>query len=104
MLRSDLFDQSNGYNVFKGDIALTKASNHNFIDVRNRFLAFKNNAPFTDCILKVNSVLIDNQKKLDFVMPIYNLLEYRKNYGKTAERLWNYYRDEPNDFGASNDN
>ena len=37
-------------------------------------------------------------------MPIYNLLEYRKNYGKTAERLWNYYRDEPNDFGASNDN
>ena len=24
------------------------------------FFAFKNNAPFTDCILKVNGVLIDN--------------------------------------------
>ena len=29
-------------------------------------------------------------------MPIYNLLEYSKNYKKkTTESLWNYYRDEP---------
>ena len=31
-------------------------------------------------------------------MPIYNLLEYSKNYRKTTGSLWNYYRDEPNDF------
>ena len=102
MLRSDLCDYSNAYNVFKGDIALTKASNQVFIDVRNRFLAFENNAPFTDCILKVNGVLIDNQENLNFVMPMYNLIEYRKNYRKTTESLWNYYRDEPNDFPANN--
>ena len=29
-------------------------------------------------------------------MPMYNLIEYSKNYSKTTGRLWNYYRDEPN--------
>ena len=29
-------------------------------------------------------------------MPLYNLLEYSKNYRKTTGCLWNYYRDEPN--------
>ena len=29
-------------------------------------------------------------------MPMYNLIEYNKNYSKTTGRLWNYYRDEPN--------
>ena len=28
-------------------------------------------------------------------MPTYNLLQYSKNYKKTAGSLWNYYRDEP---------
>ena len=34
---------------------------------------------------------------IDFnvVMPIYNLIEYSKNYSKTTESLQNYYRDEP---------
>ena len=30
-------------------------------------------------------------------MPMYNLLEYSKNYRKTTGSLWNYYRHEPND-------
>ena len=29
-------------------------------------------------------------------MPMYNLLEYSKNYRKTTGSLWNCYRDEPN--------
>ena len=29
-------------------------------------------------------------------MPMYNLIEYRKNYSKTTGNLQNYYRDEPN--------
>ena len=36
-------------------------------------------------------------------MPIYNLLEYSKYYKETTERLWNYYRDEPNST-TDNDN
>ena len=50
--------------------------------------------------IKVNGIKIDNAEDLDVVMPIYNLLEYSKNYRKTGS-LWNFYRDEPN---SSTDN
>ena len=30
-------------------------------------------------------------------MPMYNLIEYSDNYSKTTGRLWQYYKDEPND-------
>ena len=40
-----------------------------------KYLAFKNNAPFTSCILKINNTLIDNVEDLDIVMPMYNLIE-----------------------------
>ena len=35
-------------------------------------------------------------------MPMYNLLEYSKNYRKSTESLWNYYRDEPSNPLSSN--
>ena len=60
-------------------------------------MVFKNNAPFINCILKINGVQIDNAEDLDIVIPVYNLLEYSKNYKKTTGSLCNYYRrDEPN--------
>ena len=90
MLRSDLCDFSDAYIVVKGDITLTKTNGRGIIDIRNRFLAFKNNAPFTNCISKINNVLIDNAEDLDIVMPMYNLLEYSKNYSKTTGSFWNY--------------
>ena len=103
MLRSDLCDYSDAYIVVKGDITLTKTITRGFIDTRNRFLAFKNNAPFTNCISKINNVLIDNAEDLDIVIPMYNLLEYSKNYRKTTGSLWNYYRDEPKDPPLNDD-
>ena len=78
MLRSDLCDFSDAYIVVKGTITLTKTDGRRFIDIRNNFLAFKNNTPFTNCISKINNVLIDNAEDLDVVMPMYNLLEYNK--------------------------
>ena len=39
--------------------------------------AFKNNAPFINCISKINGIKIDNTEDLDVVMPMHNLLEYR---------------------------
>ena len=59
-------------------------------------MVFKNNPPFVDCISKTNGIKIDNAEDLDVAMPMYNLLEYSKNYRKTAGSLWNYYRDERN--------
>ena len=35
-------------------------------------------------------------------MPMYNLLEYSKNYRKTTGSYWNYYRDEPSNPLSSN--
>ena len=79
MLRSDFCDYSDAYIVVKGDITLKK-NRKGFIDIRNKFLAFRNNAPFTNCIPKINKVLIVNAEDIDIVMPTYNLLEYSKNY------------------------
>ena len=96
MLRSDLFDYSDAYIVVKGDMTFAKTNGRGIIDIRNRFLTFNNNMPFTNCISKINNVLIDNAEDLDIVIPMYNLLEYSKNYRKTTRSFWNFYRDEPN--------
>ena len=34
-------------------------------------------------------------RKIDIVMPMYNLIEYSDAYLKTSESLWQYFRDEP---------
>ena len=47
MLRSDLCDYSDAYIVVKGDITL---EGDNDANKRNKNLAFKNNAPFINCI------------------------------------------------------
>ena len=99
MLRSDLCDFIDAYIVVKGDITL---EGDNDANKRNKNLAFKNNAPFINCISKINGVKIDNAEDLDVVMPMYNLLEYSKNYRKTTGSLWNYYRDEPSNPLSSN--
>ena len=84
MLRSDLCDYSDAYIVVKGDITL---EGDNDANKRNKNLAFKNNAPFINCISKINGVKIDNAEDLDVVMPMYNLFEYSKNYSKTTGSL-----------------
>ena len=61
---------------------------------KNRRLILKNNTPFVSCIAKINNELIEDADDLDVVMPMYNLLEYSKNYIKTIGSLYNYYRNE----------
>ena len=90
MLRSNLCDYSDAYISVKG--TFTVAGN-NLRDRRNRPLILKNNAPFVSCITRINGELIEYADDLDIVMPMYNLLEYSKNYRKTIG-LYNYYRDE----------
>ena len=102
ILRSDLCDFSDAYIVLKRNIFVTKkafaadnidapnntaanatatntANNNAFGDQK---LVFKDNAPFINRISKINGVKIDNAEDLDVVMPMYNLLEYSKNYKK----------------------
>ena len=56
---------------------------------------FKNCAPFTDCISKINNTQVDNAKDIDIVMPMYNLIEYSDNYSKTSGSLWQYCKEIP---------
>ena len=76
MLRSDLCDFSDAYIVTKGKITVTDPNN----DAYDKKIAFKNNTPFVSCISKINNTFIGNAEDLDVVMPMYNLLEYSKNY------------------------
>ena len=99
MLGSDLCDYSDAYIIVKGDITFEGDNNAN---KRNKNIAFKNNAPFINCISKINGVKIYNAEDLDVAMPMYNLLEYSTNYIKTIGSLWNYYRDEPSNPLSSN--
>ena len=78
ILRSDLCDYSNAYIIVKGTITIVRPNNAK----RNKEVIFKKNAPFINCISKINGVKIDNAEDLDVVMPMYNLLEYSKNCKK----------------------
>ena len=98
ILRSDLCDFSDAYILVKGNIIVTNPVNAK----RNKAVALKNNAPFINCISKINGTQIDKTEDLDVVMPMHKLLEYSKNYKKTTGYLWNYYRDEPSNPVSTN--
>ena len=100
MLRSDLCDYSDAYILVNGTI--TVAGNHSR-DRQNKPVILKNNASFISCITKINNELIEDAEDLGVVMPMYNLLEYSKNYRKTIESFYNYYRDELNNNQNNND-
>ena len=101
-LRSNLCDYSDAYILVKGTYILVTAPGvnnnaNNIRDKRNRPLILKNNTPFVSCITRINGELIEDANDLDIVIPMYNLLEYSKNYRKTIGSLYNYYRDELSD-------
>ena len=106
MLRSSLCDYSDVYILVKGTITVTAlgANNgaNNIRDKKNRPLILKNNAPFVSCITIINGELTEDADDLDIVIPMYNLLEYSKNYRKTIGSLYNYYRDDLTNDGNDN--
>ena len=106
MLRSDLCDYSDAYILVKGKIVVTAPGvnndANNIRDKRNRPVILKNNAPFVSFITRINVELIEDADDLDIVMPMYNLLEYSKNYRRTIGSLYNYYRDELSDDADDN--
>ena len=109
MLRSNLRNYADAYLHVKGRITITGDARPEQdpnaprtaaqilaarqADERNKCVAFKNCAPFTKCIRRINNTAQD----IDIVMPMYNLIEYSDNYSKTSGSLWQYYKDEPDD-------
>ena len=99
MLESNLCDYADGYIFVKSRITITGAGDDataRQLDERNKGVTFKNCAPFTKCISRINNTDIDNAQDIDIVMPMYNLIEYSDNYSKTSGSLWQYDRDDPN--------
>ena len=83
MLKSSLCDYSDAYILVKGKTTITGAGDDaaaRQADERDKGVAFRNCAPFTNCISEINNTQIDNCKDIDIVMPLYNLLEYSDNY------------------------
>ena len=100
MLKSSLCDYSDAYILTKGKITITGTGADaatRQADERDKGVAFKNCAPFINCISEINNTQADNAKDIDIVMPMYNLIEYNDNYAKTTGSLRQYFRDEPDD-------
>ena len=66
---------SDAYIVVKGIITVVRPNGVK----RKKSVALNNNAPFINCISKINGVNIDNAEDLEVVTPVHNLLEYSKN-------------------------
>ena len=96
MQKSSLCNYSDAYILVKGKITFTGRGTDaqaRQANERDKGLAFKNCAPFTNCISEVNNTQVDSAKDIDIVMSMYNLIEYSDNYAKTSGSLWQYYRD-----------
>ena len=88
MLRSSLCDYSDAYIFVKGNITVNNtAAGGADANNTNKKVIFKNCAPFTDCIRKINNTQVDNGKYIDIVMPMYNLIEYSDNY---SINIWEF--------------
>ena len=96
-MRTSLLREKKAITGAGADAAATQA------DEREKGVAFKNCAPFTNCINEINNTQVDNAKGIDIVMPMYNLIEYSNNYAKTSGSLWQYFRDEPDDNVADSE-
>ena len=96
MLRSSLCDYSDAYILVKGNTTVNNtAADGAAANNTNKKVIFKNCAPFTNCISKINNTQIDNAEYIDIVMPMYNLIEYSDNYSKTSGSFWQYCKDIP---------
>ena len=81
MLRSSLRDYSDAYILVKGSITVSNtAADGAAVDNTNKKVIFKNCAPFTSYISKINITQIDNAEYIDIVMPMYNLIEHSDSY------------------------
>ena len=71
MLKSISCDYNGAYIVVKGIITVPNTGTVADTNDRNKEVAFKNCAPFTDWIYEINNTQIDNAEDIDLVMKMY---------------------------------
>ena len=72
----------------KGTITITKSgadSAAKQAGKRNKQVTFKNFASFTVCISEINNIQVDNEKYLNVMIPMCNLIECSNSYAKYQE-------------------
>ena len=74
MLISSLYDYSDAYILVKRNATVNNTAADGAANNTNEKVIFKNCAPFTNCISKINNKDIDNAKYIDIVIPMYNLI------------------------------
>ena len=79
ILESNLRDYNDAYILVRDDVT--------FIAASATQVAFKNCAPFSKCIPKIDEATIDDAEDLDLVMSMYSVIEHRLNYSKTTGSL-----------------
>ena len=92
VLKSDLCNYNVAYVLVRGNITI----GHNLATE----VVFKNCASFIKCITKIDGRAIDDAEDLDFVILMYNLLEYSSNYSYTTASLWFHSKDKTTNFNA----
>ena len=80
MLKSSLCDDGGAYILVKETIRVLNTTANGIAENKsNKKVIFKNCAPFTDRISKINNTQVDNAKYIEVVMPVYNLIKYSNN-------------------------
>ena len=79
ILESNLRDYNDAYILVRDDVT--------FIAASATQVAFKNCAPFSKCIPKIDEATIDDAEDLDLVMSMYSVIEHISNYSKTTGSL-----------------
>ena len=96
VLRSSLCDYNDAYMLVKGNVTVNNtAAGGAAIYNTDKKVVFKNCAPFTNCINKINNTQIDDAEYIDMVIPMYSIIEYSDNYLKTSGSLWQYCQEIP---------
>ena len=85
-----MYNYNDAYILVRSDISI---AGHNLVTE----VAFKNCAPFTKCMIKIDGTTIDDAEDLDLVMLMYNLIEY-------ISSLWFYSKDKATNFNNDMEN
>ena len=94
-LMSRLCDYSDADILVKGTVKILNTEMATNSNNTVKKVIFKNCAPFTNWINKINNTQADNAKDVDVVILIYQLIEYSDIHSKTSGSLRRYKREEP---------
>ena len=86
IIKSSLFEYSDAFILFTGDITVTADNDTN--------VPFKNCATISTCKTEINDVFIDEANHTYIEMLKFNLIEYSGNYSDASGCSWKFKRDE----------